>query len=72
MERFGHFFPDMGECRGVPPHSPIPHDGKPCITWNSLPDNLKSAASVHSFKHNIKTYFFKKLGHVEADIYSYA
>ena len=29
-------------------------------TWNSLPD-----------KHYIKEYFLKKLGNVEADIYSY-
>ena len=39
-------------------------------TWNSLPDNLKSATSVNSFKHYIKEYFLKKLGNVEADIYS--
>ena len=37
-------------------------------TWNSLPDNLKSATSVNSFKHYIKEYFLKKLGDVEADI----
>ena len=41
-------------------------------TWNSLPDNLKSATSVNSFKHYIKKYFLKKLGNVEADIYSYS
>ena len=40
-------------------------------TWNRLPDNLKSATSVNSFKHYIKEYFLKKLGNVEADIYSY-
>ena len=40
-------------------------------TWNSLPDNLKSATSVNSFKHYIKEYFLKKLVNVEADIYSY-
>ena len=40
-------------------------------TWNSLPDNLKSASSVNSFKHYIKEYFLKKLGTVEADSYSY-
>ena len=40
-------------------------------TWNSLPDNLKSATSVNSFKHYIKEYFLKKLGNIEADIYSY-
>ena len=40
-------------------------------TWNSLPDNLKSATSVNSFKDYIKEYFLKKLGNVEADIYSY-
>ena len=40
-------------------------------TWNSLPDNLKSATSVNSFKHYIKEYFIKNLGNVEADIYSY-
>ena len=40
-------------------------------TSNSLPDNLKSATSVNSFKHYIKEYFLKKLGNVEADIYSY-
>ena len=26
-------------------------------TWNSLPNNLKSATSVSSFKHYIKEYF---------------
>ena len=31
-------------------------------TWNRLPDNLKSATSVNSFKHYIKEYFLKKLG----------
>ena len=40
-------------------------------TWNSLPNNLKSATSVNSFKHYIKECFLKKLGNVEADIYSY-
>ena len=40
-------------------------------TWNSLPNNLKSATSVNSFKHYIKEYLLKKLGNVEADIYSY-
>ena len=30
-------------------------------TWTSLPDNLKSATSVNSFKHYIKEYFLKKL-----------
>ena len=40
-------------------------------TWNSLPNNLKSATSVSSFKHYIKEYFLKKLGNIEADIYSY-
>ena len=40
-------------------------------TCNSLPDNLKSATSVNSFKHYIKKYFLKKLGNVEANIYSY-
>ena len=40
-------------------------------TWNSLPNNLKSATSVNSFKHYIKEYVLKKLGNVEADIYSY-
>ena len=39
-------------------------------TWNSLPNNLKSATSVSSFKHYIKEYFLKKLSNVEADIYS--
>ena len=39
-------------------------------TWNSFPDNLKSATSVNSLKH-IKAYFLKKLGDVEANIYSY-
>ena len=33
-------------------------------TWNSLPDNLKSATSVNSFKHYIKEYFLKTLGNV--------
>ena len=40
-------------------------------TWNGLPNNLKSVASVNSFKHYIKEYILKKLGNVEADIYSY-
>ena len=40
-------------------------------TWNSLPDNLKSDASVNSFKHYVKEYFLKTLGNVEADIYSH-
>ena len=40
-------------------------------TWNSLPDNLKSSTRVNFFKHYIKKYFLKKLGNVEADIYSY-
>ena len=40
-------------------------------TWNSLPDNLKSATSVNSFRDYTKEYFLKKLGDVEADIYSY-
>ena len=40
-------------------------------TWNSLPDNLKSATSVNSFKHYSKEYFLKKLDNIEADIYSY-
>ena len=40
-------------------------------TWNSLTDNLKSAASVISFKYYIKEHFLKKLGKVEEDIYSY-
>ena len=39
--------------------------------WNSLPDNLKSATSVNSFKHYINEYFFKKLVNFEANIYSY-
>ena len=34
-------------------------------TWINLPDNLKSATSVNF------EYFLKKLGKVEADIYSY-
>ena len=40
-------------------------------TWNSLPDNLKSATSVNSFQHHIKEYFLKKLRDFEAEIYSY-
>ena len=40
-------------------------------TWNSFPDNFKSATSVNSFKRYIKEYFLKKLGNVEAYIYSY-
>ena len=40
-------------------------------TWNSLPDNLKSATVDNSFKHYIKECFLKKLGNVEVDIYSY-
>ena len=39
--------------------------------WNSLPDDLKSATNVSSFKLYIKEYFFKKLGDIKADIYSY-
>ena len=31
---------------------------------------MKSATSVNTFKHYIKDYFLKKLGNVEADIYS--
>ena len=41
-------------------------------TWNSLPDNFKSATNVNSFKHYIKEYFLKKLSSVEADSYSYS
>ena len=41
------------------------------LLWKSLPNNLKSAVSVNSFKHNIKKYFLKKLGNVEADNYGY-
>ena len=40
-------------------------------TWNSLRYNLKSPTSVNSFNHYIKEYFLKKLGNVEAYIYSY-
>lgn len=40
-------------------------------TWNTLPNNLKSATSINSFKHYIKKYFHKKLDNIEADIYSY-
>ena len=40
-------------------------------TWNSLPDNLKSAINVNSLKHYIKEYFHKKLDNAEAGIYSY-
>ena len=40
-------------------------------TWNSLSGPLKYATSVNSFKHYIKEYFLKKLGNVEANIYSY-
>ena len=40
-------------------------------TWNNLPNNLKSATIVNSFKHYIKEYFLKKLSNIEADIYSY-
>ena len=40
-------------------------------TWNSLPDNLKSATSVNSFNHYINEYFFKRLVSFEAEIYSY-
>ena len=36
-------------------------------TWNKLPNNLKTATSVNSFKHAIKKYFLKKLGETEAD-----
>ena len=28
-------------------------------TWNSLPNDLKSATSVNSFNHYIEEYFFK-------------
>ena len=41
-------------------------------TWNKLPNKLKTATSVHCFKHDIKKYFLKKLSKTEADIYSYA
>ena len=40
-------------------------------TWNSLPDNLKSATSVNSFEHYIDEYFLKNLCNIEEDIYSY-
>ena len=40
-------------------------------TSNSLPNNLKSATSVNSFKHYIKEYFLEKLGNIEPDLYSY-
>ena len=40
-------------------------------TQNSIPNNLKSATSVNSFKDYNKEYFLKKLGSVEVDIYSY-
>ena len=33
-------------------------------TWNSLPNNLKSATSVNSFKYYIKKYFLRKLAKV--------
>ena len=41
-------------------------------TWNSVPNNLKSATSVNSFKHYIKEHFLQNLGKVEADIDSYS
>ena len=41
-------------------------------TWNNLPNNLKTAASINCIKHNFKKYFVKKLGETEGDIYSYA
>ena len=40
-------------------------------TWNSPPDNLKSATSVNSFEHYIDEYFLKNLCNIEEDIYSY-
>ena len=40
-------------------------------TWNSLPDNLKSATSVNSFKYYINKHFLKKLGNLKVEIYSY-
>ena len=40
-------------------------------TWTSRPDHWKSATSVNPFKHYIKECFLKKLGNVEANIYSY-
>ena len=40
--------------------------------WNKLPNNLKAGTSVNCFKHDIKKYFLKKLGEIEAGIYSYA
>ena len=40
-------------------------------TWNSLLDNLQSATSINSFKHNIQEYFLKKVSNAEADIYSH-
>ena len=39
-------------------------------TWNSFPDNMKSATSVNSYKH-IKEYFLKTFGDIEAGIYGY-
>ena len=41
-------------------------------TSNKLPNNLKTATSINSFKYNIKKYFLKKLSETEADIYSSA
>ena len=40
-------------------------------TLSSLPNNLKSAISVSSFKHYIKDYFLKNIRNFEADIYNY-
>ena len=40
-------------------------------TWHKLPNNLKTATSVNSFKYNIKKYFLRQLSETEADIYSY-
>ena len=30
-------------------------------TWNKLPDNIKNAKSLNSFKHKIKDHFLKEL-----------
>ena len=39
--------------------------------WNSLNEELKTSASVNSFKHNIKKFFFSKLKTKENQVYSY-
>ena len=38
-------------------------------TWNKLPDNIKNAKSLNSFKHKTKDHFLKELEKKENNIY---